>query len=158
MAVNFFEARCMTTTSEKLFGIYDIPPASLDFTNSDVWIAWVDNTKEIEVTFTAIDKCLRISDSEGERCEGMMTHSDALIFIELKDAGSGRWAGKARDQLTNTISLFKRDVGLAGYARLYGYIVNKQTPHFKSGGSSFSQKFQDDTGFVLRVSDVIKIE
>jgi hypothetical protein len=158
MAINFFEPQCVKITLEKVFGIFDNPPASLDFANSDIWIAWVDNSNEFKVTFTAIDKCLNIPTSEGERCEAMMTHNDVLIFIELKDATGGRWAGKSRDQLTNTIALFKRDIGLAGYSRLYGHIANKQRPHFKSGGKAFSQKFEDETGFVLRVSEVIKID
>lgn len=158
MAIDFFKAKCIYTTFEKVFGIYDIPPARLDFDDDTIWIAWVDNEQEIEVVFTAIDKCLEIPGFEGERCEAMMTYSDALIFIELKDADGGRWAGKARSQLINTIALFKRDVGLAGYTRLYGHIANKQRPNFKAGGKNFSQKFEDETGFVLRVSDFIKIE
>jgi hypothetical protein len=158
MAINFFQAQCQSITNEKVFGIYDIPPASLDFVDDKVWIAWVENDKEIEVTFTAIDKCLDIPWSEGERCEAMIAYSDALIFVELKDADGGRWAGKSRSQLINTIALFKRDAGLAGYNKLYGHIANKQRPNFKSGGGSFFQKFEDETGFVLRVSDVIKIE
>lgn len=158
MAIDFFKPECIVTTSEKVFGIYDIPPASLDFDDDTIWIAWVDNDREIEVTFTAIDKCLNIPRFEGERCEAMMTYSDTLIFIELKDAEGGRWAGKARSQLINTVALFKRDVGFAGYTRLYGHIANKQRQYFKSGGASFFQKIEDDTDFILRVSDVIKVE
>lgn len=158
MAINFFEPNCITVTSEKVFGIYDIPPASLDFTNDEIWIAWVDNEKKKAITFTAIDKCLNIPRIEGERCEAMITYDDTLIFIELKDADGGRWSGKARDQITNTIKLFVRDVGLGNYRRCYGHISNKQRPYFKSGGKSFFQKFEDDTGFILRVSEVIKID
>ena len=159
MAINFFEQQCTATTSVSIFGIYDIPPASLDFNNSDIWIAWVDNEEETEITFTAIDKCLNIPWGEGERCEAMITYSDAIVFIELKDSDGGRWPGKARDQLTNTITLFKRDADIATFRRLYGHIANKQRPYFKSGGQAFFQKFEDETGgFILRVSDVIKIE
>jgi hypothetical protein len=76
----------------------------------------------------------------------------------LKDRDGGRWAGKARDQLINPISLFKRDADISPYNRLYGHIANKQRPNFKAGGKTFSQEFEDKTGFILRVSDVIKIE
>lgn len=158
MAIDFFDVNCITRTSEKIFGIHDIPPAALDFTNDKIWIAWVDNEHEIEITFTAIDKCINIPWGEGERCEGMITYKDALIFVELKDAGGGKWPGKARSQLINTIRLFIRDVGLEGYTRHYGHIANRQRPKFKSGGMKFSQEFEDETGFILRVSDVIKIE
>jgi hypothetical protein len=157
MAINFFKAQCQSKTNETVFGVYDAPPATLSFANSDDWQVWVDNAQAKEIIHTAIDDCLGIPDSEGERCESMITYDDVLTFIELKDRDGGRWAGKARDQLINTISLFKRDAGIAGYQKLYGHIANKQRPHFKSGGGRFIQEFEDITGFVLRVSDVIKI-
>lgn len=158
MAIDFFQAECQSTTNETIFGIYDTPPAALLFENSDDWHVWVDNPNAKQVTHTAIDDCLGIDWSEGERCESMITYDDVLMFVELKDRDGGRWAGKARDQLINTIALFKRDVNIAGYRRLYGHIANKQRPHFKAGGKNFSQQFEDKTGFILRVSDVIKIE
>lgn len=159
MAIDFFQTACQSTTNETVFGIYDAPPATLSFENSDDWIAWVDNASAKEITHTAIDDCLDIPDAEGERCESMITYDDVITFIELKDRDGGRWAGKARDQLINTIALFKRDASIAAYTRHYGHIANKQRPDFKSGGMRFSQEFEDATnGFVLRVSDVIKIE
>lgn len=88
----------------------------------------------------------------------MITYDDVLTFIELKDRDGGRWAGKASDQIINTIVLFKRDARLAEYTRLYGHIANKQRPNFRSGGKNFSQKFEDETGFILRVSNVLVIE
>lgn len=158
MAINFFQAQCQSKTTATVFGISDLPPATLSFENPDDWHIWVDNTNAIEVTHTAIDFCLGIPDTEGERCESMITYEDVLTFIELKDRDGGRWAGKARDQLINSIRLFKRDAGIAEYRRLYGHIANKQRPNFKAGGGSFFQKFEDETGFILRVSDEIKIE
>lgn len=158
MAINFFEANCQSQTSEAVFGIYDTPPATLSFENSDDWHVWVDNSDEKEITHTAVDQCLNIPHAEGERCESMITYDDVLMFIELKDRDGGRWAGKSRDQLINTINLFKRDGDITPYSRLYGHIANKQRPNFKAGNKTFYQKFEDDTGFILRVSDVIKIE
>ncbi|MDY0076512.1 MAG: hypothetical protein RBR87_04475 [Bacteroidales bacterium] len=158
MAINFFKENCLSKTNETVFGIYDAPPATLSFVNSEEWIVWVDNENSKEINHVAIDDCLDIHKSEGERCDSMITYDDVLTFIELKDRSGGRWAGKARDQLANTIALFKRDVGIAGYKKLYGHIANKQRPIFNSGGKSFSQKFEDETGFILRVSGEIKIE
>jgi hypothetical protein len=158
MAIDFFQAKCQSITSETVFGIYDVPPATLSFSNSDEWHAWVDNSKSKEITHTAIDDCLGIPHSEGERCESMITYEDVLIFVELKDRNSSGWAGKARGQLINTIALFKRDADVSAYKRLYGHIANKQRPYFKSGGARFFQEFEEATGFILRVSDVIKIE
>lgn len=158
MAIDFFQAGCQSKTKETIFGIFDVPPATVSYENSDDWHVWVDNPNAKEITHTAIDICLEIPWSEGERCESMITYDDVITFIELKDRDGGRWAGKARDQLINTIRLFKRDAGIAGYRRLYGHIANKQRPNFKAGGMRFSQEFEDETGFILRVSDVIKIE
>lgn len=158
MAIDFFEATCQSTTNESIFGIYDIPPATLVYENSDDWHVWVDNPSMKQITHTAIDACLNISRAEGERCESMITYEDVLMFVELKDRDGGRWAGKARSQLINTIALFKRDANIAPYVKRYGHIANKQRPHFKAGGMKFNQEFEDATGFVLRVSDVIKID
>lgn len=158
MAINFFKAGCISNTNETIFGIYDIPPATLSFTDSENWNVWIDNRNGIEIYFIAVDHCLDIPDTEGERCEGMITYNDVLIFIELKDCDSGRWAGKSRDQLKNTIKIFKRNSDFTPYRRLYGHIANKQRPNFKAGNKTFYQKFEDETGFILRVSDAIKIE
>ena len=158
MAIDFFQTKCRSITKEKVFGIFDAPPATLSFENPDGWNVWIDNSNEKEIIHTAIDHCLDIPGSEGERCESMITYNDVLTFIELKDRVGGRWAGKARDQLINTIALFKRDVNISIYNRLYGHIANKQRPNFNAGGKTFSQKFEDETGFILRVSDVIRIE
>ena len=158
MAINFFSPICITNTIESIFGIIDTPPATLIFDDAENWIAWVDNHNEINVTFTAVDKCLNIPRAEGERCEAILTYDNAIIFVELKDRDGGRWAGKARSQLENTIKLFKRDADIAAYIRHYAHIANKQRPNFKSGGASFSEQFENNTGFVLRVSDVIVIK
>jgi len=158
MAINFFRAQCQTKTSEIVFGIYDVPPANLSFENSDDWHVWVDNANAKEVTHVAIDLCLEILWSEGERCESMITYDDTLTFIELKDRDGGRWAGKASDQLKNTIALFKRDADITAYTKHYAHISNKQRPHFKAGGKNFSQQFEDETGFVLRISNFINIK
>jgi len=158
MAINFFERACRSATSEKVFGIIDIPPATLVFNNAEDWNVWIDNKNEKEITHIAIDDCLGIPRAEGERCESMITYDDVIIFVELKDRDGGRWVGKARDQLINTISLFKRDANINNYRRLYGHIANKQRPNFRSGNKNLSQQFEDETGFILRVSDLIKIE
>ena len=158
MAINFFEANCTSQTDESIFGVYDVPPAELTFVDAHNWHLWVDNPDPVMITFTAIDNCLNIPRAEGERCEAMITYRDVLIFIELKDRDGGRWAGKSRDQLVNTIKLFKRDANITPFKRLYGHIANKQRPNFKAGNKTFYQEFEDETGFILRVSDVLKIQ
>jgi len=163
MAINFSKQGCITQTNEKVFGIYDDPhpaknPAYLVFQDIDMWIGMVENDAAKEITFTAIDHCIEIIDTEGERCDGMLSYDSTLVFIELKDRDGGRWLGKAKDQLENTIKLYKRDAGLGHYNRLYAQIVNKQRPSFASMSNILAQKFEDETGFILRVDQVINIK
>lgn len=158
MAIDFFKSECRQKTKAPIFGIYDAPPATLLFYNEEDWVVWVDNDQEKEIIHTAIDGCVDIPDNEGERCESMLTYDDVIIFLELKDRDGGRWAGKARDQLLNTIALFRRDANIDIYSRRYAHIANKQRPHFRSAGKKFSQEFEDRTGFILRISEVLKIQ
>lgn len=166
MAVNFNKPTCLTVTTEKAFGICDDEPppakqAYLDFENSDTWIAWVDNNDGKEVKFTAIDNCVEIRRANGEqesRCDGMLTHDRTIAFVELKDRDSGRWLGDATDQLKMTIKIYKAELGLTSFDRYFACVVNKQRPNFKAASTSFSQKFEDETDFVLMIEQVIKID
>lgn len=166
MAVNFVDPNCIASTNEKVFGICDDPPPSidpayLDFVDDTKWVAWVDNDKGKDVIFTAIDHCIEIKRPNGETessCDGMLQYDTTLIFVELKDRDSGRWLGKARDQLQTTIDTYKSDEGLNGYTRYYGYVANKQRPYFNAANPAIAEQFEDDTGFVLVVDQVIKID
>jgi hypothetical protein len=90
MKINFFDKKCQSQTHRHKFGICDPPsssenPAYLDTENPSDWIAIVENSQEIEVTFTAIDKCIEIRKVDGSggmdtRCEGMLTYANCLIF------------------------------------------------------------------------------
>ena len=158
MAINFFNPDCIRNTNEPFFGLVDLPPATISLDNETNWNAEIDNSAQsFTITLTAIDGCIEIPRAEGERCEAMITYDNAIMFIELKDRDSGRWAGKARDQLENSIRLYDRDADLGVFTRKYAHIANKRRPYFKSGGSSFFQEFEDRTDFVLRVSYEIKI-
>lgn len=163
MAVDFNKAACIENTSENVFGICDDPPpaktpAYLDYANSDEWIAWVENDLSKPVTFTAIDHCIDILPATAERCDGMLRYDDTIIFVELKDRDSGRWLGKAIDQLESTINIFRNEVGFNGLSRFYAYVSNKQRPYFYAANSSLAEEFEDNTGFVLQVGQVIKIQ
>jgi len=61
MKINFFDKKCQSQTHRHEFGICDPPspsenPAYLDTENPSDWIAIVENSQEIEVTFTAGEK------------------------------------------------------------------------------------------------------
>jgi len=166
MAVDFKKPLCVTVSNEKVLGICDdappsINPAYLSFANAEEWIAWVDNEQKKEITFTAIDHCVEILRPNGEQessCDGMLNYDRTVKFIELKDRDSGRWLGKAIDQLEITINTYKASLGLAAFDRYFAYVANKQRPYFKAASTALSQEFEDETGFVLRVEHVIKID
>lgn len=166
MAVNFNKPACVTNTSEEVFGICDdappsVDPAYLSFENAEEWIAWVDNYHKKDVTFTAIDHCLEILRPNGDQessCDGVLSYDRTIKFIELKDRDSGRWLGKAIDQLEMTIKIYKTDAGLAAVDKYFAYVSNKQRPYFKAASTSLSAQFEDETGFVLMVEHVIKID
>lgn len=166
MAVDFRKPACVTSTKEKVFGICDDEPppakqAYLDYENSDIWIAWVDNNAGKEVKFTAIDNCIEIKRADGKqesRCDGMLTHDRTITFVELKDRDGGRWLGDATNQLKITIAIYKAEAGLIDFDRYFAYVVNKKRPYFKAASISFAEKFTDETGFILKVDPFIKID
>ena len=122
------------------------------------WIAWVENDLSKPVTFTAVDHCIDILPANAERCDGMLRYDDTIIFVELKDRTSSGWLGKARDQLNSTIDIYKNEIGLNGLNRFYAYVSNKQRPRFNAANASIAEEFEDNTGFVLQVKEVIKIQ
>jgi hypothetical protein len=99
MSINFFKLSCQDTTNQSEFGLCDDPPPphtpayiDLDISNKDEkWIAIVDNSNEIEITFTAIDNCIEIRRPNGEMdksCEGMLTYQNSYYFCRVKEK---RW-------------------------------------------------------------------
>lgn len=72
MSINFFQEDCETIISAVKFGICDgkdTNPAFLSFDAfAEKWIAEVENEREIEIVFTAIDNCIDIL-SEDEQLQ-----------------------------------------------------------------------------------------
>jgi hypothetical protein len=170
MNINFFDEKCHSQTHRHKFGICDPPfppetPAYLDTENPSDWIAIVENFKEIEVTFTAIDKCVEIrkldgSGGMGKRCDGMLTYANCLIFVELKErkAKNNVWVGEGEDQLRNTIRVFIENHGIEDYSSRKAYIANKKKPIFQTSQTERMEKFRQETGFRLIIQNTIKIE
>lgn len=158
MAIDFFEEECLTKTKVSKFGIIDIPPSTLNYENSQDWQLTIINAFEKEISHIAIDHCLEIPDTEGKRCESLITYDDVIIFIEIKDRSSGKWVAVAREQLLNTIKLFQRDSEITKFKRRYAQIANKQKPHFRAVNHSLLEEFSNETGFVLRVGNTIEVE
>ncbi|MFN5894258.1 MAG: hypothetical protein ACK45Z_16760, partial [Dolichospermum sp.] len=109
MSINFFKSTCQSQTNQYKFGLCDDPnkdkdPAYIDTVDCSKWIAIVENNQEIEVIFTAIDNCIEILRSNGERenrCDGMLTYNNHIIFVELKERKytNSVWIDEGENQL-----------------------------------------------------------
>jgi len=167
MSINFFDTNCQSQTNQPKFGLCDDPPPSenpayININDSRKWIAIVENNQEIEVIFTAIDNCIEILRSDGtmdNRCDGMLTYNNHLIFVELKTRKSenSKWVGKGEEQLKNTINVFIANHDLAIYKSKKAYIANNKKPNFQSSQITRMDKFKDETGFRLIIQNTIEI-
>jgi hypothetical protein len=166
MSINFFDANCQSQTNQYKFGLCDDPnkdkdPAYIDTVDCSKWIAIVENNQEIEVIFTAIDNCIEILRSDGtmdNRCDGMLTYNNHIIFVELKERNfRNKWVGKGEEQLKNTINVFIANHDLAIYKSKKAYIANNKKPTFQSSQITRMDKFKDETGFRLIIQNTIEI-
>jgi hypothetical protein len=166
MSINFFDANYQSQTNQYKFRLCDDPnedPAYIDTDIDDCskWIATVENNQEIEVIFTAIDNCIEILRSNGEkenRCDGMLTYNNHLIFVELKEKNyRNNWVVKGEKQLKNTINVFIANHDLEIYKSKKAYIANNKKPNFQSSQITRMDKFKDETGFRLIIQNTIEI-
>lgn len=156
---------CKSVTAATIFGLCDDPPPSdlpayLDLTDSNKWIAQVDNPRGVEVVFKAIDNCVpifRLNGSMESRCDCMLLHENIMTFVELKDRASSGWIAKGRNQLIITILNFIADNDITIYAKVEAYICNKQKPLTVVNISTELQKFKNETGFILKVDRKISV-
>lgn len=168
MSINFFDSKCQSKTDQPKFGLCDDPtqsnsPAYIDTTDPNKWIAIVENTNKIEVTFTAIDNCIEIRKPDGDmdkRCDGMLTYQSSIIFVELKErrGKNSAWVGKGDEQLRNTICVFIKNYSIADYKSKKAYIANREKPHFQSSQIERMEKFKNETGFILIIQNTIEIK
>jgi hypothetical protein len=166
--IDFYKPACQDITSSRLFGLCDdedVPPAKtpayLDEINSPIWIAEISNPTEKDVTFTAVDNCVEILRPNGEmdnRCDVMLTTSEDIIFIELKDRiSTHKWVAEGGNQLYVTINHFIANHAVAHFIRKRAYLANKQRPYFNNSVGNIAQKISDDTGFIFQVKRQIEI-
>jgi len=166
MSINFFDANCQSQTNQYKFGLCDDPnkdkdPAYIDTDDCSKWIAIVENNQKIEVIFTAIDNCIEILRSDGtmeNRCDGMLTYNNHLIFVELKEKNyRNNWVVKGEKQLKNTINVFIANHDLEIYKSKKAYIANNKKPNFQSSQMERMDKFKDEIGFRLIIQNTIEI-
>ena len=167
MSINFFKESCQCKTDQPRFGLCDEPSPSndpayidIDVSNQETkWIAIVENTNKIEVIFTAIDNCIEIEESDGKRCDGMLTYQNRIIFLELKERNYTNriWIDEGEQQLENTINLFSKNYDMANYKSKKAYIANRRKPNFQYAHKDRMQKFRNKTGFRLSIENTIII-
>lgn len=150
--MDFFDSACQEPPiQEKLFGICDdgtSEKAYTDVLDPSKWIAKVKNEKQIELIFTAVDKCI-IKDNEEKgrgRCDGMLTSDEHLYFIELKDELKN-WKTDAIEQLESTISFFNQHHDLSKYRHKKAFACNKKRKAFQVIDNEQNKRFFRQYGF-----------
>lgn len=136
MSLNFFNNACNEPArTDTLFGLCDKQDgkkAYSDLANPETWIATVKNEKIFSLTFIPVDKCL-IQDHEYHgrgRCDGILTSSTHLYFVELKDEEKS-WRTGAIEQLESTIEFFKDSHDINEFKHKKAFACNKQHRHFQ---------------------------
>ncbi|MFA6008432.1 MAG: hypothetical protein WC799_00505 [Desulfobacteraceae bacterium] len=165
MPVDFFNAMCKTESKKEEFGLCDDPPPSIEpayinESNPMKWIAIVKNSEQEIVDFYAIDNCVQIYREDGSmesRCDGLLSYLNNLIFIELKSREGGQWLKKGRIQLTTIVEIFKSENDITNYEKVEAYVCNSLRPLAHSGQLSNIQKFKDDTGLILRGTNIVHL-
>ncbi|MFM9949614.1 MAG: hypothetical protein ACKV1O_16875 [Saprospiraceae bacterium] len=136
MSLNFLVTNCQEDARKDLvFGLCDNQDGKKAYSNTDApanWIATVKNDHAIELVFTPIDKCI-IHDHEYAgrgRCDGMLTSSEHLFFVELKNEPKG-WITGAIEQLESTIEFFKENHDINAFRHKKAFACNKKHRHFQ---------------------------
>lgn len=146
MNLDFFKAECQEPSlNNNLFGLCDDQDGSKAYTNindPNRWIATVKNEKNKILVFTAIDKCV-INDNEQigrGRCDCMLTFSNRIYFVELKDEAKG-WITGAIEQLESTIQFFIANNDITFYKHKKAFACNKRHKHFQEIDNEFNLRF-----------------
>ena len=164
--INFFPEEHKTTSSKKRFGICDETPpphAYIDEGNGRYWVAVVENFYQDEITFIPIDHCIEIrrpNNDMDNRCDGFLYYDRTIIFVELKTSGSKSkyWIDDGENQLRVTISHFEKGFEAKDFEIKKAYIANNSKPLFRSNMAVRMDNFFQDTGYVLRIENRIRID
>ena len=162
--LNFFNNQCQSPPiTDPLFGVCDEEDGSIAYisrNDQNKWIATIKNDSQIELIFTAIDKCV-INDNEYEgrgRCDGMLTSPNLLYLIELKNKKSS-WKTDAINQLESTIQFLQEAHGdiLSKYKHKKAFACNKKARHFQEVDQELNLKFFRKYKFRIDVQATIVI-
>jgi len=163
MSTDFYEARCQSVTDVALFGLYDKEdrtPAKIVHTQKDKWNATVINPNQKRIIHTAIDNCIEILRANGEmdnRCDSMLTYSENIIFIELKNKGSD-WRSDGINQIEVTIKNFLKNHNLSVIKHKRAFVANRRHPNFQVIEDEEIRKFWDKYRVRLNIDSQINIK
>lgn len=136
MSLNFLDNACKELDrSDTRFGLCDNQDGTKAYSNTENperWIATVINDKALILTFTPVDKCLMQDNDypDRRRCDGILTSTEHLYFIELKDQAK-RWITDAIEQLESTVEIFKDHHDIHQFRHKKAFACNKQQRHFQ---------------------------
>lgn len=163
MSVDFFEAKCKSTTNKSLFGLCDNEdnsPAFIDFTDKSKWIATVYNSMPAkDLVFIAIDNCIDIYKKDGSmdpHCDCMLTYSENIVFVELKNKVSD-WISEGMHQIEITLKNFRENHNLSEYKHKRAFVANKRHPNFHVIQVEAKRKFWDNYRVRINIDAEIKI-
>lgn len=162
MSLNFFRIDCQySSISANIFGLCDKQDGTKaypDTASPEDWIAEVKNDSNLEIVFTAIDKCI-LHDHEQTgrgRCDGMLTTDIHLYLVELKNQDPP-WQSKAIDQLDSTIQFLIDNHDISQYKKRKAFASNKKRDKFVVIDNEFNKAFYRRTTFRIDIQAEIVI-
>ncbi len=163
---DIFRTLCQDVTNGHRFGLCDDrrhQRAYIDEIDGQKWTAVVDNRHNRKIEFTSLDNCIEFNKANGKgesRCEGMLTFEDTIVFVEMKErrGDAKKWAKKTDDQLRNSILIVEAKVNLDQFIVKKAYICNRHQKNLNESHAVRAKKFQEETGYVLRVENRINID
>ena len=162
MSLNFFRADCQfPPISINTFGLCDNQDGTRaypDTANPDDWIAEVKNETNIDIVFTAVDKCVLLDhEYPGRgRCDGMLTTDNHLYLVELKNQ-KPPWQSHAIDQLNSTIDFLNNNHDISQYKKRKAFACNKKRDKFVVIDNEFNKAFYNRTTFRIDIQAEIVI-
>ncbi|NDV65052.1 hypothetical protein [Bacteroides sp. 224] len=167
MSTVFFPIDKKAVSDKKRFGLCDNPPpphnpAYLDEKNGELWIAVVENDSLESITFYPLDNCIvlkRADEKKAKCCDAVLVHDSTVIFVELKQRTErGKtWIVEGEEQLRSTITHFNESSEAENYEIRKAYIANSERPVSKKSWLLRMERFFDETGYILRIGNRIKI-
>ena len=162
MSLNFFRGDCQyPSIKADSFGLCDRQDGTKaypDTTNKSTWIAEVKNANNLQIVFTAIDKCV-LHDNEYEgrgRCDVMLTTENHLYLVELNTAPKD-WITVSKEQLLSTIKFILESHDISRYKKRKAFACNKKRKAFAVIDNEENLSLFNKTGFRIDIQAEIVV-